>query len=88
MKVYLERSRNPERSTAYDLVAVEKAGRLINMDSNAPNKVVGEWLQAGGLYGDVKLLSGSSVSSSPGTFFLYGALAAGTTSDAGTVCTD
>ncbi|MCI9314045.1 MAG: A/G-specific adenine glycosylase [Lachnospiraceae bacterium] len=53
VKVYLERSRNPERSTAYDLVAVEKAGRLINMDSNAPNKVVGEWLQAGGLYGDV-----------------------------------
>ena len=53
VKVYLERSRNPERSTAYDLVAVEKAGRLINKDTNDPNKVVGEWLPAGGLYGDV-----------------------------------
>ena len=55
-RVYLEKSDNPERSTAYDLVAVEKSGRLINMDSNAPNKVVGEWLQAGGLYQDISLV--------------------------------
>lgn len=55
-QVYLEKSDNPERSTAYDLVAVNKEGRLINMDSNAPNKVVGEWLTAGGLYRDVSLV--------------------------------
>lgn len=55
-QVYLEKSDNPERTTAYDLVAVDKAGRLINMDSNAPNKVVGEWLTAGGLYRDVSLV--------------------------------
>lgn len=55
-RVYLEQSDNPERSTAYDLVAVDKEGRLINMDSNAPNKVVGEWLRAGGLYQDVTLV--------------------------------
>lgn len=55
-KVYLERSSNPERSTAYDLVAVDKDGRLVNMDSNAPNKVVGEWLREGGLYRDVSLV--------------------------------
>lgn len=55
-RVYLEKSDNPERSTAYDLVAVEKSGRLVNMDSNAPNKVVGEWLQAGGLYQDISLV--------------------------------
>lgn len=42
--VYLEKSDNKERSTAYDLIAVKKAGRMINMDSNAPNKAVGEWL--------------------------------------------
>ena len=29
---------NPERKTHYDLIAVEKAGRLINMDSQAPNQ--------------------------------------------------
>ena len=42
--VYLERGNNPQRKTAYDLVAVEKGKRLINMDSQAPNKVVEEWL--------------------------------------------
>lgn len=42
--VYLEKSDNPNRSTAYDLVAVEKGERLINMDSQAPNRVVEEWL--------------------------------------------
>ena len=33
------------RVTAYDLVAVEKGDRLINMDSQAPNRAVGEWLR-------------------------------------------
>ena len=54
--VYLERSGNQTRATAYDLVAVDKDGRLVNMDSNAPNKVVGEWLENGGLYRDVSLV--------------------------------
>ena len=48
--VYLERSANPHRSTAYDLVAVRKGERLINMDSQAPNKAVEEWLRGGGLF--------------------------------------
>ncbi len=56
VQVYLEESDNKERSTAYDLVAVDKAGRLVNIDSNAPNKAVGEWLTAGGLYRDVSLV--------------------------------
>lgn len=45
--VYLERSANPARKTRYDLIAAEKGGRLINMDSQAPNKVFGEWAAAG-----------------------------------------
>lgn len=60
-QVYLERSPNPARATAYDLVAVEKAGRLVNMDSGAPNKVVGEWLESGGLYRDVSLVCPETV---------------------------
>ena len=48
--VYLEKSDNPNRKTAYDLVAVEKGNLLINIDSQAPNKVVFEWLKAGGLF--------------------------------------
>ena len=43
-RVYLEKSDNAERSTACDLVAVKKGNRLINMDSQAPNRAVGEWL--------------------------------------------
>lgn len=50
-RVYLTASGNPKRKTQYDLVAVEKGARLINMDSQAPNKVVQEWLEQGGLPG-------------------------------------
>ena len=46
--VYLERSTNPLRKTACDLGAVEKGERLINMDSQAPNKVFGEFALSGG----------------------------------------
>lgn len=43
--VYLEESDNPGRKTKYDLVAVVKKGLgLVNMDSQAPNKAVHEWL--------------------------------------------
>nr|WP_296482517.1 A/G-specific adenine glycosylase [uncultured Acetatifactor sp.] len=55
-RVYLERSDNPNRNTAYDLVAVEKGKRLINMDSQAPNKAVEEWLRAGAFLSDVLLV--------------------------------
>ena len=55
-RVYLEKSSNPERSTAYDLVAVRKGERMINMDSQAPNKAVGEFLSEGGLFPDIKLI--------------------------------
>jgi len=43
--VRLEVSDNPKRKTKYDLVAVYKQGLgWVNIDSQAPNKVVGEWL--------------------------------------------
>ena len=40
---------SPTRKTRYDLICVEKGQRLINMDSQAPNKAAGEWLAGGGL---------------------------------------
>ena len=40
--VYLEKGTNPGRKTAYDLIAVEKNGKLINMDAQAPNKAFAE----------------------------------------------
>ncbi len=42
--VYLEKGENPDRKTAYDLISVMKGERLINMDSQAPNKAVHKWL--------------------------------------------
>ena len=44
-KVFLVESRNPARKTKYDLVAVYKGNKLINMDSQAPNKVFYEWAE-------------------------------------------
>ena len=54
--VYLEQAKNPERATTYDLVAVEKAGRIVNMDSQAPNRAAGEWLLSGGLFPKVTVV--------------------------------
>lgn len=42
--VFLEESKNPKRKTKYDLIAIYKDDRLINIDSQAPNKVVQEYL--------------------------------------------
>lgn len=54
--VFLEKSQNPSRKTAYDLVAVVKNGRLINMDSFAPNIAVGEFIREGRLFSDLEFL--------------------------------
>lgn len=52
-QVYLQKSNNPERKTAWDLIGVKKQNRLINMDSQIPNAVVEEWIKAGNLFTDV-----------------------------------
>ena len=48
-QVWCEESANPNRKTKYDLITVRKGERLINMDSQAPNTAVREWLLSGGL---------------------------------------
>ena len=40
--VYVECHHDPRRKTKYSLIAVRKGSMLINMDSQAPNKVVGD----------------------------------------------
>ena len=48
-EVWLSRSDQPARKTAYDLIAVRKAnGLLVNIDSQAPNRVAREWLDTRG----------------------------------------
>ena len=61
-RVFLERSSDKSRKTEYDLVAVEKNGALFNIDSQAPNKVFGEWASEGNFFGDLRLIR-------PETFF-------------------
>lgn len=53
--VWLAVADNPARRTAYDLIGVEKVRPdkpplFINMDSQAPNEVVAEWLPHSGLF--------------------------------------
>jgi len=45
-KVYLTPGENPARKTPYDLVAACKGNRIINIDSQAPNKAAGEFLRS------------------------------------------
>ncbi len=45
--VYLEDHEGKDRKLRYSLIAVEKGSLLVNMDSQAPNKVVGEGLAEG-----------------------------------------
>lgn len=63
-RVLLNRPGTPGRKTEYDLVSVYKNNEmLINIDSMAPNKVAGEWLEKTGydtihpefVYGDSRL---------------------------------
>lgn len=59
--VWLEGSTNPARKTAYDLVAVENRGYVVNIDSQAPNRIVREWIETGGWGHDVSDLRGEVV---------------------------
>ncbi|MBQ8830873.1 MAG: DNA/RNA nuclease SfsA [Oscillospiraceae bacterium] len=44
-EVLLYEPKTENRKTKYDLVSVYKGERLINMDSQAPNKIAGEYLE-------------------------------------------
>ena len=55
-RIYVQESDNPQRKTKWDLIAVEKQGRIINMDSQIPNRVVQEWIEAGHLFEQVQLV--------------------------------
>ena len=48
-EVWCQKAGNPDRKTKYDLITVRKGSRLINMDSQAPNIAVRDWLLSGGL---------------------------------------
>lgn len=51
--VVLAECKNPARKTAYDVIAVYKGDKLINIDSQAPNRVFHEWVSDGGFLSNV-----------------------------------
>ena len=48
-EIYVQHREQPARKTAYDLIAVQKKGRLVNLDSAASNRVFHGFLTSGGL---------------------------------------
>lgn len=50
--IYVQRNDDPKRKTKLDLIGVEKGNYLINMDSQAPNAAVKEWLQKENLFSE------------------------------------
>ena len=48
-ELYVQRSDNPARKTALDLISVKKGTEWVNVDYQAPNKAAAEWLAGGGL---------------------------------------
>ena len=56
VEVYLQESHEPKRKTKWDLIAVKKGDRIINMDSQIPNRAVEEWLRNGNFFADMHLL--------------------------------
>ena len=56
--VWLTKSDNPDRKTAYDLIGVWKGDRAVNMDSQAPNHLFKEWALAGHFVPGLTVLKG------------------------------
>jgi len=54
--VFVEENDNPKRKTKFSLIDVVKDKRLINIDSQVPNKIVHEWILKGNLFKDVTLI--------------------------------
>ncbi len=54
--VFLEKFNAQTRKTNYDLISVIKGNRIINIDSQAPNKIFLEWAKSGRFLPDILLI--------------------------------
>ncbi len=52
-EIYVQEIDSSSRKTRFDVVAVKKQNKLINIDSQAPNKVLGEWMKSGGFFKNI-----------------------------------
>ena len=55
-EVYVQEFDSDKRKTKFDLISVKKGNRLINIDSQVPNKMFYEWVKEGNLFEDLKVL--------------------------------
>ena len=60
VRCVVQQSANPDRKTKYDLIGVYKGDRLFNIDSQAPNKVIFEWLKEKQPFGEITFLKPES----------------------------
>jgi len=54
--VFVQESDNRHRKTKYDLISVYKGNRLVNVDSQIPNKVFEEWVRAENIFHNISLI--------------------------------
>ena len=54
--IFVQETDKAERKTKYDLIAVYKGERLVNIDSQVPNKIFHEWVLDSGYFGEVELI--------------------------------
>jgi len=59
-RVFVQENNNPKRKTKFSLISVIKENKLINMDSQVPNKIVHEWISDGNLITDITLIKPES----------------------------
>lgn len=55
-EIMVQMAENPNRKTSCDLISVWKGERLINMDSQIPNKVFAQWAADSGFFPKLSLL--------------------------------
>ncbi len=55
-EIFVQYCNSPNRKTKYDLISVVKGDRLINMDSQIPNKVFKEWVLKSNFFGNTTLI--------------------------------
>jgi len=53
-EIWVQAASNPNRKTKFDLITVKKGARLINIDSQVPNRIFQEWITSSNYFPRVK----------------------------------
>lgn len=69
--IYVQEINSVKRKTKYDIISVYKSTRLINMDSQVPNKVFESWVKEGNFLPDItKIKAETTYKSSRFDFYI------------------